>query len=161
MTAIPNLAAGAPAPSRTPLGPEPVGAMCFTVSAPGVSIGRFFQCSGLGVEYQVLEYHEGGQNAFAHKLRGPLKYRNLVLKQGTTSDDGLLRWFLEAQDLSTRPTITVTLKGPDGKTVRSWGFERAFPVRWSGPVLNASTSELAGEELEIAHRGLVPVGRTG
>jgi phage tail-like protein len=156
MTVMP-LQTNSPATSQ-PLGPDPVGAMRFTVSAPGLTIGRFSECSGLAVEYQVLEYQEGGQNAFAHKLRGPLKYRNLVLKRGVTSQDDLLDWFRRTQDLGTRPTITVTLHGPDNKAVRSWGFERAFPVRWSGPVLTAAAAALATEELEIAHRGLVAMG---
>ena len=136
---------------------DPAGAMRFTVVAPGLELGSFAECTGLAVEYQILEYQEGGQNAFTHKLRGPIKYRNLVLKRGITADDALLRWFQQTQDLRERPTIVVTLKGPDGKAVRRWGFERAFPVRWTGPTLNAGAATLATEELEIAHRGLVPV----
>src|SRR3954451_17077513 len=122
-----------------------------------MSIGRFAQCSGLAVEDQVMEYHEGGQNAFTHKLRGPIKYRNLVLKRGVTGENALLRWFQKTQELRERPTTVVTLKCPDGKPVRRWGFERAFPVRWTGPTLSAGLATLATEELEIAHRGLVPV----
>jgi phage tail-like protein len=148
----------ATAPPARALGPDLVGAMCFTVSAPGLTIGRFSECSGLAVEYHVLEYQEGGQNAFTHRLRGPLKYRNLVLKRGVTSQDDLLDWFRRGQHLSARPTITVTLRGPDAKALRSWAFERAFPVRWAGPVLNAGAATLATEELEIAHRGLVAMG---
>jgi phage tail-like protein len=135
---------------------DPVGALRFTIVAPGLEIGRFAECSGLAVEYQVLEYQEGGQNAFTHKLRGPLRHRNLLLKRGITGEDALQRWFQQTQDLQHRPTVTVTLVGPDGRAVRRWDFERAFPVRWTGPVLNAGASTLATEELEIAHRGLVP-----
>jgi phage tail-like protein len=152
-----TVASHAPAPRRAGDSPDAVGGLCFTVDAQGMSIGRFAECSGLAVEYQVMDYQEGGQNAFTHKLRGPIKYRNLVLKRGITADDALLRWFQQTQDLRERPTIVVTLKGPDGKAVRRWGFERAFPVRWTGPTLNAGAATLATEELEIAHRGLVPV----
>ena len=140
---------------RPPPRRDPVGAMSFIIDAPGLAIGRFSECSGLAIEYQVLEYQEGGQNAFTHKLRGPLKHKNLVLKRGITSNDGLLRWFQLAQELDKRPSITVTLMGPANQRVRSWVFERAFPVRWTGPVLNAGAATVASEELEIAHRGFV------
>jgi phage tail-like protein len=138
--------------------PDPAGGLRFTVDTPGLAIGRFSECSGLGVEYEVVEYREGGQNAFVHTLRGALKYRHLVLKRGVTGEDALLHWFQQTQDLQTRPTITVSLIGPDAQPIRRWGFERAFPVRWTGPVLNAGMVAIASEELEIAHRGLVPVG---
>ena len=156
MAALPSSVAASAAPQRTPLGPDPVGAMCFIVDAPGLNIGRFSECSGLSIEYQMLEYQEGGQNAYTHKLRGPLKHKNLVLKRGVTDDDGLFKWFELAQQLDKRPSLTVTLMGPGNQRVRSWVFERAFPVRWTGPVLNAGTATLASEELEIAHRGFSP-----
>ena len=152
--------AQAAAPAATNASPDALGGLRFTIDAPGLAIGRFSECTGLGVEYHVLEYQEGGQNAFTHKLRGPLKYRNLVLKRGVTGEDALLRWFQQTQDLRNRPTITVALIGPDAQTVRRWGFERAFPVRWTGPSLNAGAKSLATEELEIAHRGLVPLVQT-
>lgn len=135
--------------------PEPVGAMRFTVDIPGVPIGRFSECGGIGFEYQTMEYHEGGQNAFVHRLRGPIRYRNLILKRGVTTEDGLQRWFQRSQHLKDRPTLTVSLLAPDGQPLRRWAFERAFPVRWTGPSLNAGANTLATEELEIAHRGLL------
>jgi phage tail-like protein len=153
MTAFPSTTA---APSAGPgSAPDPVGALRFTVDAPGMTIGRFSECSGLGVEYSIVEYQEGGQNAFTHKLRGPLRYRNLVLKRGITGEEALLSWFGQTQDLQKRPTITVSLVGPDAKAVRRWHFENAFPVRWSGPALNAAGNAVASEELEIAHRGFL------
>ena len=53
--------------------PDPVGALRFKVDITGLEIGRFATCSGLTVEYEVMEYQEGGQNDYVHKLRGRLK----------------------------------------------------------------------------------------
>ena len=156
MTTLASPAAAAPA-ATTATRRDPAAGLRFTVDAPGLAIGRFSECSGLGVEYEVVQYREGGQNAFVHTLRGALKYRNLVLKRGVTGEDALLSWFQQTQDLSKRPTVTVSLLGPDQQPIRRWGFERAFPVRWTGPVLSAGAGAIASEELEIAHRGLVPV----
>jgi len=35
-----------------------------------------------------------------------------------------------------------------------WDFADAFPVKWTGPMLNASSSAVAVESFELRHRGL-------
>ena len=37
--------------------------------------------------------------------------------------------------------------------MRSWGFQRGLPLKWSGPAMNAAQSAVAVETLEIAHEG--------
>ncbi len=135
--------------------PDPVGALRFLVKADDCTIGRFAHCHGLAVEYEIEEYAEGGQNAFVHKLRGRMRYPNLVLSRGITHETGLMDWFMKTQSAGKRGSISVSLLGPDGSPVRKWGFQSAFPVRWEGPVLNARSHTAATESLEIAHRGLV------
>ena len=135
--------------------PDPVGGLRFLVKADDCSIGRFAHCHGLAVEYEIEEYAEGGQNAFVHKLRGRMRYPNLVLSRGITHETGLMDWFQKTQSAGQRGNISVSLLGPDGSPVRSWGFEGAFPVRWEGPILNARSHTAATETLEIAHRGMV------
>lgn len=142
--------------TRAPL-PDPVPELGFRVEIKGIDtpIGYFAECGGLSLEYEIEEYHEGGENRFTHKLRGRLKYPNLVLKRGVTYESALLDWFLRAQKRSERGTVTLTLTGPDGKDVRRWAFADAFPVKWTGPTLNAGSNNVATETLEIAHRGFV------
>ncbi len=135
--------------------PDPVGALRFLVKADDCTIGRFAHCHGLAAEYEIEEYAEGGQNAFVHKLRGRMRYPNLVLSRGITHETGLMDWFMQTKQAGERGNISVSLLGPDGKPVRRWGFEGAFPVRWEGPVLNARSHTAATETLEIAHRGFV------
>jgi phage tail-like protein len=139
--------------SRTP---DPTGELRFRVHVPGLEIGRFSECSGLAVEYEILEYQEGGQMGFVHKLRGQRKYANLSLKRGVTHEAAFLEWFLAARPPDERPTLTVFLVGPDAQEVRHWAFAAAFPVKWQGPSFNASSTSIATETLEIAHAGLVP-----
>jgi phage tail-like protein len=166
-------AAAAPAVPSTPSGPagpsnrgtskstaartpDPVGELHFRVSlgdVAGKQIGWFTECSGLVVEWDVFTYEEGGLNDHAHKFRGRAKHQNLVLKRGVTYEDNLLAWFLQCQDHAERKDISVELLGPDGKTVRSWQFLAAFPVKWQGPALNAASANAATETLEIAHHG--------
>jgi len=135
--------------------PDPVGELRFQVAVDDLVIGAFSECSGLTVEYELFEYQEGGEDRYTHKLRGRLKYPNLVLKRGVTHEDGLLKWFFDRRDREKRGTVTVSLLGDDGAEVRSWAFAGAFPVKWQGPSLSAKSTNIATETLEIAHQGLL------
>jgi phage tail-like protein len=137
-----------------PRRPDPVGELRFKVELPGIDIGRFRECSGLAAELEVKEYMEGGVNDRVHKLPTRMKYPNLVLKRGVTFEDGLLQWLWKTQHEAQRVHVTISLVGPDGKPVRSWAFNDAFPVKWQGPTLNATSSSVATETLEIVHAGL-------
>jgi phage tail-like protein len=137
-----------------PRRPDPVAELRFKVELPGVDIGRFRECSGLAAEIEVKEYAEGGVNDRMHKLPTRMKYPNLVLKRGITFEDGLLQWLWRTQHEAQLVNVTVSLVGPDGKAVRSWAFAEAYPVKWTGPTLNASSTQVATETLEIVHAGL-------
>jgi phage tail-like protein len=138
--------------------PDPVGELRFKVEIQDAVIGRFSECSGLSMEYEVMQYEEGGNNDFVHQLRGRLKYPNLVLKRGITDEAALTKWFFESKDRDHRGTVTVTLVSPSAKNVRRWAFASACPVKWQGPTLNAGSSNVATETLEIVHQGLVVKG---
>jgi phage tail-like protein len=141
------------APSKTP---DPVGELRFRVTLDAhKEIGRFTECTGLSMEWDIQTYAEGGENRFEHKLRGRIKYPNVVLKRGITHEDALLKWFFQTKDPNDHGSITVELLGPDGKVVRTFAFRDAFPVKWTGPNFNAGSSSIAVETLELAHHGLV------
>ncbi|HYF27015.1 MAG TPA: phage tail protein [Baekduia sp.] len=129
--------------------------LTFRVDVQGLTIGRFSQCSGLGVEWEVLEYAEGGLNDFVHGLRGRARYRNVSLSRGLTSEDALLKWFFDVQRASKRPTLTVAVTDHLGKDVRRFGLAAAYPVRWTGPELRTDGPGGGLESLEIGHEGLV------
>jgi phage tail-like protein len=136
-------------------GPDPVGELRYKVEIKGLEIGRFTEVTGLQVEYEILEYGEGGNNDFTHKLRGRRKYPNLVLKRGVTNEDALLTWFLRCERSNHGHTVVLSLIGPDAKTIRRWAFDNAYPVKWQGPTFKAGSNSIATETLEIAHEGLV------
>lgn len=129
----------------------------FVLEIPGLAIGAFSELSGLTVERDVLDYPEGGVNDFVHRLPGRLKYPNLVLKRGVTDQDALQSWFFDSQAKAQLRNITIKLVDPTGKPKRTWAFAQAFPVKWTGPKLNAGSDSPATEELEVAHQGMVRV----
>jgi phage tail-like protein len=150
---------GGPVPvAKLPNRPDPVGELRFRVELPGIELGRFRECTGLAAEIECKDYNEGGVNDHVHKLPTRMKYPNLVLKRGVTYEDALLRWLWKTQRETQRVNVTVSLMGPGGKPVRSWVFQEAFPIKWTGPNLNASSNQVATEQLEIVHAGLQPPG---
>jgi phage tail-like protein len=143
--------------AKLPRRPDPVGELRFTVTLPGgVELGRFRECTGLAAEIEVKDYNEGGVNDFVHKLPTRMKYPNLVLKRGVTYEDALLKWLWSVRHEIVRGDVIIQLKGPDLDPggVRTWTFSQAFPVKWTGPNLNAASNQVATETLEIVHTGL-------
>ena len=116
-------------------------AATFLFEVDGVEIGRFMEVSGLEVTVETEEIQEGGQNSFVHKLPGRMTWPNITLKRGITQTDGLLTWlnkssgekFTETGNKLERSTAAITLMGPAGARIRSWDFDGAFPVKWTGP----------------------------
>lgn len=122
----------------------------------GESLGSFSECSGLSVKVDAVTLHEGGENTFEHQLPGKVSHPPLVLKRGVTKDTALLDWlssFVEESRVKPR-NVRISLTLPNGDPGVSWVAERAYPLKWEGPSLNAGRGEVAIESLELVHQGL-------
>lgn len=151
----PTTSDGAPAGTRTGAVIDPLGELSFKISIQGMTLGRFAECTGLAVEYEVTEYAEGGNNEFVHQLRGRVRYPNVTLRRGITYEDELLRWFYTVQEPDKRPPVTIAILDSLGGPVRHFALSAALPVRWTGPSATSASGSAASESLEIAHRGLI------
>ena len=128
----------------------------FAVEVEGLVAGGFSEVSGLQTEIEVQEYREGGLNEFIHKRAGPAKYpSNLILKKGITDVRTLWDWYWQvAQGIIERKNVSVLLMDSSGQEKLRWNFEKAYPVKWVGPDLKGTGSEVAVESVELAHSGL-------
>jgi phage tail-like protein len=120
-------------------------------------VGIFRSLSGLEISFDVLEYAEGGNNDFIHRLPGQVRYPNLTLSWGMTIDPLLQEWFFQTHVQAELQEIVVTLHSqPSDLTngIRRFVFADAFPVRWSGPAPVSENPDSWSETLEIAHSGL-------
>ena len=120
------------------------------------SLGLWTKCEGLGIEYDVLEYKEGGQNGFIHRLPGRAKYANLKLtrpidKQSTR----VAEWIASVQGEATRETAEISVLDPAGEVVATWNLAGIFPAKWTGPALDVAGNQVAIETLELAHNGFM------
>jgi phage tail-like protein len=136
-----------------PVAIQPFAVHSFVLRIPEIdTVGFFMSCTGLRMNVDVLEYREGGNNDFVHRLPGGIHYPNLVLSRGLTQEDVLLKWFGATQTEPQLKEITLTLQTAEAE--RTWTFTDAFPVAWIGPEIDSSGSGICMETLEIAHAGL-------
>jgi len=131
----------------------------FVLAIDGLTTVSFSKCTGLAGEVSVEEYAEGGENRFSHRFPTRASAPNLVLSQGAGPSRELWNWFYEfhVAGVVTPRSGTVTLIGTvDGALapVRVWAFTRGWPAKLTGPDLDAQSSAVAVEALEIAHHGL-------
>jgi phage tail-like protein len=117
-------------------------------------VGAFSQCSGLEGTVQPEEYREGGWPQ-THRFPRHVTWGNLRLRRGVTLSDDLWNWYAaHLRSAGRRRDGVITVLDDIGVPVKAWRFTRGFPVRWTGPTLDAAVSAVAFEELEIAHDGL-------
>ena len=131
----------------------------FVLAIDGLASVNFSKCSGLVGEVGVEEYPEGGENRFAHRFPTRASFPNLVLSQGAGPLQELWDWFSEFHVtgmVMPRDGTVVLMSTVDGALapVRVWGFTRGWPVKLTGPDLDAQSSAVAIESIEIAHHGL-------
>ena len=136
---------------------DPYSAFSFrvTLGEQGLQTGFFKSVSGLSVETEVIDYQEGGNTGPIRKLAGATRYANIRLTRAFTGDRSLFNWHATMQKPNPiRVDGRITLLDHQGTPIATWKFVNAFPVKWSGPDLDASTNEVAIETIEIAHEGL-------
>ena len=134
---------------------DPYTAFRFEVRVDQQAVGGFSECQGLGYETDVETYVEGGVNDVVHKFPGHAKQSNLTLKRGIVSRQ-LWQWYRDAaRGAPQARNLSIAVYAADGTTkTMEFRCDRAFPVKWTGPDLNAKQSEVAVETLELCHRGL-------
>lgn len=141
---------------------DPYPAFNFLVEIPSLEMdggsvrAGFSEVSGLEIEQEIIAYRNGNERRMSPRLvPGLVKYGPLVLKRGVTGSAALWEWMQRcASGNCDRADGRIKLLDEQREVVMVWRFLDAVPRRLSGPVLNANTSEIAIESLELAHQGL-------
>lgn len=129
----------------------------YVVEIAGLTVGAFTECTLPVMELEVEDLREGGVNTYTHLLPGRRKSARLTLKNGV-GKNGLMDWCIATMQEKIEPKeITVTLKDARAKEpICIWHIQRAYPVKWTGPQLQAGASAIAIQTIEFAC-GLVTV----
>jgi phage tail-like protein len=135
--------------------------------AEDICEGAFSEVTGLEACMEPRTIREGGSNYGAHQRAGHVSFATVVLKRGMTATRDLWKWWAvfaggeSAGDgnaaggaYAHRMTVRITLMDMAGTAVLRWRLERAMPVKFKAADFNARASEVAIEELHLAHEGL-------
>ena len=127
-----------------------------------VALGGFSECSGLEMSLKIDEFNEGGNNGTVLKFPGRVSHGNLTLKKGQGTSSALWDWhygFVTGK--GKRRDGIVALLNDRQLPNNIWYFRRGLPLKYSGPAMNATQSQVAIESIEIAHEGLWQVPFVG
>ncbi len=116
---------------------------------------RFQAVSGLSVEYETETVKEGGENHFEHTLPVRTKYPDLTLKRGMLLENSkVFEWCMKAfQNREFKPcNLIISLLNHEHKPLRSWNVVGAWPKKWSVTELNAESSSIVIESLDLRYQ---------
>ena len=116
-----------------------------------VIIGGFKSVSGMDSETEVIEFKQGN-DMVVRKKPGRTTYANIVLERGYTATDDLWQWRKNIeQGKIDRRAGSIIILDQDGETeIGRYNFYEGWPCKWYVPDMDADSSAMASEKVEIA-----------
>jgi phage tail-like protein len=144
-------------PSSVDTGREdPIVGFHFALDVQGVIKGYFTEVSGIGSESEVAEQKVVSEKGVqvVLKVPGRLKWGDITLKRGLTSNMDLWKWRKMVEDgdvKGSRKNGSIIMFDQSLKPVAQWDFKNAWPSKISGPNPKSDSNEMQVEELTIVH----------
>jgi len=136
---------------------DPLAGFNFLLESGGVLRAGFSEITGLNSETDVVEYRTGADDMTNRKIPGMKKFGNITLKSGLAAspDQDLLSWrqAVEKGDIQ-RLDVSIIIQDELKQEQVRYNLRNAWPSKWVGPDLKSGASEMAIEQLEIAHEGV-------
>jgi phage tail-like protein len=139
---------------------DPLLGFNFRLDLSGKIAGYFTECTGLGSENDVIEHkvvNDNGQEII-RKLPGRLKWGDITLKRGITSDLKIWDWrdlVVKGKITDARVNCSIIMLGRGyDAMVAKWSLVAAWPSKVSGPMLKSDSNEFGVEEVTIVHEGI-------
>jgi len=139
---------------------DPALSVSYNVTLDGfIPLGFWTKVEGLGMEYEVFTYREGGVNGYEHKLVGPVKFTNLRLSRPVdATSPAIMMWLGSNQMMVIEHTMAITAMTASGEAITTWNLLGAVPVKWTGPSLDIMSNSIATETLEVAYQEISLLG---
>ena len=126
---------------------DPLTGFHYALDVQGMVKGYFTEAYNIGSEHEVIERRvvtkQGKETVM--KLPGRLKISDIILKRGITNNMDLWKWRQEVVDGkvdSVRRDGSLIMFDKSLKEVARWNFERAWPLKVSGPSPKADSNEI-------------------
>ena len=133
----------------------------YHVTIPGIAlmVGDFRRISGLGTDERVIEsYHEGGDNGAEHYLIGHQRANKIVMEWAIRHPDPFMIWWvLTGTGVMIKEPIIISLLDHNRVPRAIWSLPFAMATKIEFPELDAMSSEVATNKIELIHNGLIPI----
>jgi phage tail-like protein len=135
---------------------DPLVGFNFSIDVGGAVKGYFTEVAGLGSENEIIEQkvvNEKGVEVVL-KIPGRLKWGDITLKRGITSNMDLWDWRKKVEEgkvKDARKNGSIVMYNQELKEAARWNFINAWPSKISGPAPKSDGNEIGIEELTIVH----------
>jgi phage tail-like protein len=131
----------------------------FHVIIDGMSLGRWTECSGLGIKYKTSPQVPAGGTTSAQLLfQKELQTLTLTRPFGSASID-LLHWFEFYGHVTVPLTATVYICDYEGNPLYYWELSNVVPVEWNGPKFKSGEAAAATEVLKLTYTDFASYGQ--
>jgi len=129
----------------------------FGAGDPDSVDGGFEEVGPISAAIDVIEYRAGNDKVnTVRKLPGLHRVHDVTLKRGVIGSTTLFTWFRAGTlGQADRRDVTIRLLNEDRSgVVFMWRLVRAWPVKYVVPSLDATSSDIAIEELVLTCEGI-------
>src|SRR3954453_226116 len=139
---------------------EPSSSSYFRLSLGGKeNVGVFKEASGFDSETEVIEHQsiDGQGHSVKRKIAGLTKWSDVTLKRGVDDKLDLWKWrdtVIKEGAEKARVDAKIELLDMSGKAIATYQLKQAWPSSYKGATLDASTNNVALEELVLVHEGM-------
>ncbi len=126
---------------------EPLTTFLFSLKIPNTSEAFFRSLAGLSSESEVVEYKSGSETDPVQKIPGRLKYGNITLKRGITTDTSMAisrKLVEDGQIQQARRNGSLILLDKSNTELARWSLINAWPSK-----LTIDLDEETGDPVEV------------
>ncbi|KVN20649.1 phage tail protein [Burkholderia sp. MSMB1588] len=120
-----------------------------------VSVGKDQMCfssvSGLDQSVQLVKYQDGCGNLY--QMPGQVEPLTITLKRGVMPKQSQLYTWVNSITFNQveKKDLSISLTNETGSVLLvTWSVMNAFPTKWTGPSFDATSNEVAFEEVSLA-----------
>lgn len=126
----------------------------FSVEIAGIQVAAFSEATVPDISVETVDYREGSDPTYKRKLSGLTSYGSLSLKKGLTDSMDLYNWFILVTEKGSdgskvQKNISLILMDASGEEKVRWNIINAWPTKYESSGLNAGSSEVMIETLEL------------
>ena len=115
----------------------------------------FQEISGLGAAPDLVEQRPASQSHLStRKIPGLHKADDVTLKRGLAPASDFYSWLETLRSAPQPCTLRIALLDDTGAPLRTWSLHHARPLKYTGPSLASQGTDVAIEELVLAHEGI-------